>query len=86
MMVPKCIAMPVRHTNSGVWMRGGKRDLDEVLGSSESPAKSKVLWKSCPKMASLVMGNIRHYFDVIHLAWSALEVLHHNSLGSLVSL
>lgn len=83
MMVPKCIAMPIRHMSSGVWMGVGKGDLDEVLGSSESPEESKVPWKPCPKM---VMGNSRHYFDLIHLAWSALEVLHCNNLGSSVSL
>ena len=66
-------------------LRRGREDLDQVLGSSERPSESKVPWNACPKMASLVIGNTRHYFGSKSFAWSALEILHHNNLGSSVS-
>lgn len=38
--------------------------------------------EACPKMGSLMTGNIRHYFGLISLAWSALEIPCHNNVGS----
>ena len=85
-MVRKHIAVTAKHTHSGVCLEGGKEDLDQVLGSSERPAESRVPWKSCPEMASLVTGNTRHHFCLMSLYWSALEILHYNNLGSSASL
>lgn len=57
----------------GWWKRGPR----STVGFFRK--KSKVPWKACPEMAWWCVG-------LICLAWSDLEILHHNQLDSIVSL